>query len=413
MSLDHSIRVIFCCTGVGILNRGIETFFRDAFDGLKDSDGIEVRLIKGAGEVPVTGSPRTDPRERVVPCLKRTGRLAYLIGKISRRSAYTVEQWTSFPFVVREIRRFRPQVVFTSEANLMFLLRRFRRLIGVPFKVLYSNGGPCHPPYSRHDFVHQVAPLYLEEAIGAGEPRERHLLVPYGIQMASQPDCDPAGKRELRERLGIPVDRPVILSVGWISRHHKRMDYVINETAIASRILGGEDPEGSGNGSDKRPFLQLLGAIDENSTEILELAKRALGEGSFDAKSLPPEKVADYYRAADVFVLGSTAEGFGRVYLEALMHGLPTIGHCHPVIEYVLGDVGLLADLSRPGELASLLASLIRRDVLSGPAGSSLQDEVRCRWESVRDRFSWDVLRKDYIQMFRTVAAASDSGEIR
>ena len=26
-------RVLFCCSGVGILNRGIETFFREAVDG--------------------------------------------------------------------------------------------------------------------------------------------------------------------------------------------------------------------------------------------------------------------------------------------------------------------------------------------------------------------------------------------
>lgn len=27
-----SVRVLCCCSGIGILNRGIETFFREAFD---------------------------------------------------------------------------------------------------------------------------------------------------------------------------------------------------------------------------------------------------------------------------------------------------------------------------------------------------------------------------------------------
>ena len=30
-----SIRVLFSCTGVGVFNRGIESFFREAFDGLR------------------------------------------------------------------------------------------------------------------------------------------------------------------------------------------------------------------------------------------------------------------------------------------------------------------------------------------------------------------------------------------
>jgi len=114
--------VLFCCTGVGLFNRGIETFFREAFDGLQSMPGCQTRLLKGAGD--------ETPIEKVMPALPRTGRVGPILGRLSGRSAYAVEQWTSFPFVIQEIRRFRPQVIFTSEANLLFLLRRFRRLIG-------------------------------------------------------------------------------------------------------------------------------------------------------------------------------------------------------------------------------------------------------------------------------------------
>jgi 1,2-diacylglycerol 3-alpha-glucosyltransferase len=385
------VRVLFSCTGVGIFNRGIETFFREAFDGLKGAEGIEARLIKGAADRPSSGlrppSPegRREPEkdEQVVWCLPRTGTVARLIGKLTGRSAYAVEQWSSFLGVVREIRRFRPHVVFTSDANLMFLLRRFRRLIGVPFRVLYSNGGPVHPPFNRHDFVQQVAPLYRDEALAAGEPPEKHFLVPYGIHVPSAPVTDPAEKLALRRHLGLPLDRQVILSVGWIARQHKRMDYVIEEVARLPQ---------------PRPFLQLLGAIDENSSEVIELGNRLLGPQNFAAHSVPYEEVADYYKAADVFVLGSLAEGFGRVYLESLMHGLPTIGHKHPVIEYVLGDAGMLADLSVSGNLAAVLADTLQDRTF-------FTDEARRRRrESVRSRFDWSVLRPQYAGMFRACA---------
>lgn len=373
---ERTLRVLFCCSGVGIFNRGIETFFREAFDGLKSTPEFQARLLKGAGE--------KERAERAVPCLARTSRAAPLLGRFTKRSAYAVEQWSSFPFVVQEIRRFRPDVVFTSEANLLFLLRRFRRFIGVPYRLLFSNGGPCHPPFDRYDFVHQVAPWYLKEALDAGEPPEKHFMVPYGTHVPAAPAVDPIDKVALRQTLGQPVNRPVVLSVGWIARQHKRMDYVIEEVA---RL-----PE-------PRPYLQLLGAMDEHSSEIVELGNRLLGPQNFSARSVPPDAVTDYYRAADVFVLGSLVEGFGRVYLESLMHGLPTIAHWHPVMEYVLGDVGTLADLSTAGSLAQAL-----QEQLTDPETRSDATRQR-RWNSVRSRFSWEVLRPQYAAMFQACAA--------
>lgn len=371
--MTHSpVRVLFSCSGVGYINRGIESFFREAFDGLKNTAGLEARLICGGG------SPSDN--EQRVPMLKRTGFIAQSIGQLTGRSAYAVEQWSSFPAIVREIRRFRPNVVFTSEANLLFLLRRFRRLIGVDFRLLFSNGGPCGPPFHRYDFVHQVAPFYLDEALAAGEPSSRHVFVPYGIHVPNSPFPTTDEKLIIRARLGLPVNRPVLLSVGWIARNHKRMHHLIEEVA---RL-----PE-------PRPFVQLLGAMDHESAEIVELGNRILGPPNFDARSVSYEQVAAFYRAADLFALCSLKEGFGRVYLESLMHGLPTIGHRHPVIEWVLADAGVVADMETPGALSTVLQGELTRLASAGPADSATRREI------IRRRFSWNVLRPQYVKMFR------------
>jgi 1,2-diacylglycerol 3-alpha-glucosyltransferase len=372
-----SVRVLFSCTGIGLENRGIESFFREAFAGLKDTPGLEAKLLRshtgckrepaGVGELPIS-------------CFPRTGKVAQVIGKVAGRSAYAVEQWSSFSGSIREIRRFRPHVIFTSEANLCFLFRRFRPQIGVPFRVLFSNGGPCQPPFDRYDFVHQVAPYYRSVAIDAGEPPGKHLLVPYGIRVPNKPPIDPEAKRQIRSMLGLPLDRPVILSAGWIARKHKRMHHLIEEVARLPQ---------------PRPFVQMLGTIDGHSPEILALAAEKLGTGNFAAASVRYADVADYYRSADVFVLCSLAEGFGRVYLEALMHGLPTFGHRHPVIEYVLGDAGTVVDMETPGALCAALASLDLEHC------NLTADNARARWESVRQRFGWETLAPDYLEMFR------------
>src|SRR5438552_4822959 len=337
--MHRPLRIFFSCSGVGIIDRGIETFFREAFDGLRDTEGLDITLYKGAGE--------EKPDEHVLWNVPRTGRIARFLGACVRRNSYVAEQLSTFPSIARAIRKHQPDVIFYSDSNLGFQLFRWRKQIGVSFQLLFSNGGPCHPPFNRTDYVHQVAPMYLEEALAAGESPARHFLVPYGILVpAGAPVSDPAEKRAIRERLGLPLDRKIILSVGWIARQHKRMDYVIEEVA---RMPG------------PRPFVQLLGAMDDESREIIVLGTRLLGASGFSARSVRYEDVFDYYRAADCFVLASLKEGFGRVYLEALMHGLPVIAHKHPVIEFVVGSEGSLGDLNLEGELAGLLRTELQK----------------------------------------------------
>ena len=388
----------------GIINRGIESFFREAFDGLRGTDGLDITLCKGRGE------PKPD--ERVLWNLPRNGRVAQMLGATVRRNGYVVEQLSTFPSMVRAIRRERPDVIFYSDSNLGFQLGmccwcrsnpstsepvgqeidgladafRWRKWIGIPFKLLFSNGGPCRPPFDRTDCVHQVAPFYLEEALRAGELPEKHFQVPYGIRVPAKPSepCA-ASKLALRSRLGLPENSPVVLSVGWIHPEHKRMGYVIQEVARLPH---------------PRPFLQLLGATDPNSREIVRLGAQLLGSDGFAVASVPYDKVMDYYRAADCFVLASLREGFGRVYLEAIMHGLPVIAHRHSVMEYVIGDEESLKDLSQPGALAAALKGVL----------SEIQSKaaMRRRWASVRDRFGWDVLRTQYLEMFRRCAASGN-----
>jgi 1,2-diacylglycerol 3-alpha-glucosyltransferase len=352
------------------MDRGIETFFREAFDGLRKTEGLDITLYKGAGET------RTD--ERVLWNVPRTGRAAALLGKMIRRNSYIAEQLSSFPSMVRAIRKHRPDVIFYSDSNLGFQLFRWRKQIGVPYRLLFSNGGPVHPPFDRTDYVQQVAPIYFEEAIAAGEPRERHRMVPYGINVPEGgPESDAAARTALRRRLNLPIDGKIVISVGWISARHKRMDYLVNEIA---QLL------------QPRPHLLLLGAMDEQSDAVLALAKEKLGEQGFTARSVPYAEVADYYRAADVFALASLQEGFGRVFLEALIHGLPVIAHDHPVMRFVLGSEGAFADLSRPGALASQLDAALH--AAHDPAAAAH------RRESVRSRFSWPVLAPQYREMF-------------
>jgi 1,2-diacylglycerol 3-alpha-glucosyltransferase len=72
------------------------------------------------------------------------------------------------------------------------------------------------------------------------------------------------------------------------------------------------------------------------------------------------------------------------------------IAHDHPVMRYVLGEHGVLADLSREGALARQLRSLLAR-----PADPRA---MRQRWDSVRRRFDWSALAPAYRRMFEHAA---------
>jgi glycosyltransferase involved in cell wall biosynthesis len=374
----HPLKVWMVCTGVGIMNRGIESFFRDCFDGLHplaESNGIKLELFKGRG------TETTD--EHRVWCLPRTGMIARFAGSAIGRNGYVIEQLSSVIPVQRRICAGRPDVIFYSDCNLAFRLFYNRPKIGVPFRLVYSNGAPLHPPFVRCDHVQQVHPFYLQEAIDKHEDPARHSLVPYGFTVPSgAADFDPEYRTRMKDDLNLPKDRRIILSVGWIAAIHKRMDYLIRELAALP---------------SPRPYLVMLGSMDEQSPPILEQAKQSLGAENFTARSVPYEQVSRYYQAADVFTLCSLVEGFGRVYVEALMHGLPCAVHDHPVMRYVLGDEGTYGDFTQKGALAAQLSRLVPQPLNV--------DDMRRRRETMRERFSWESLAPQYFQMFRTAAS--------
>lgn len=372
LARDRPIKAIFACAGVGTGNRGIESFFRECFDGLRGQPDLALTLLKGTGD--------EAPGEHRVWCLPKNGKAAARIGKLINRGPYTVEQMTSMLPIARQVAIRKPDVILSSDWNMAVRLVRYRKWIGGDYRVIFSNGAPLNPPYPQWDHVHHVTPFEYESALKAGEPPERHSMVPYGIHVpAGDPLVDPQAKLDLRRQLNLPVDRQILISVGWISAALKRMDYLVEEVA---RL-----PE-------PRPYLLMLGSIDDqNTTPILRLADEKLGRENYSARSVPYAQVKDFYQAADLFALCSLREGFGRVFMEAQMYGLKCVANDHPVMRFVLGSDGEFVDMNRPGALAPALAEQLRHHWTA--------DTITARRQGVRDRFSWPVLVPAYMTLFR------------
>ncbi|MCP3978828.1 MAG: glycosyltransferase family 4 protein [bacterium] len=104
----------------------------------------------------------------------------------------------------------------------------------------------------------------------------------------------------------------------------------------------------AGEGDD-RPRLEAL--VRETATEDLVTF----------AGYVPDEQLLDLYRLADVFVMPSTGEGFGIVFLEAMATGCPVIaGNRDGSVDALAnGELGRLVDPDSPEELLAALAATL------------------------------------------------------
>lgn len=370
-------KVFVLCTGLGRINRGFESFFRDCFDHLSQEKDIELYLFKGGG--PSTG------HEKRLWSFDRRGFLAAALGMPLRRSGYFVEQFTFFLSLLPSLKKHQPHVIYVSDIVLANLLRKYKKKFGSHYKILYCNGGPISPEFLfRWEFTQQVSVQHLETALEAGLPRERQIMIPHGVQIAKEFNPLPNEKKQsLRGELDLPRDKTILLSVGAINKSRKRMHYLVEELSEMT---------------DTCPYLVMLGQIEGESRGIMARAKDILGEDGFCTRTVPKEAVSGYYKAADVFALSSLDEGFGLVYVEAMSHGLPCLVHDYATSRFILGDYGYYGNLNEPGAMAHMLKTLSSADFAP--------EIAIARHHHAYERFSWDRLRPQYVEMFQKCARA-------
>jgi len=174
-------------------------------------------------------------------------------------------------------------------------------------------------------------------------------------------------KAEVRQRLGLPLDRTIILSVGNLKpiKGHdtllEAMRTLQGATALCTLVLVGKD--------------YSKGALQHQARAQLPDADiRFVGRRS---DPLP------WYQAADVFVLPSRWEGLSNALLEAMSCGLPVVatavGGNKDVIDH--GRTGLLAKPDCPGAFGAA----IRHMLVDTDHRAAL---ARAGWAHVRHRFA-------------------------
>ncbi len=368
-------KVFIVCSGLGHIKRGYESFNQECFKVLSTDSSLDITLFKGGGEA----------KKKEIPLwnLPRNSKAAIEFSKAIKKQPYWVEQFSFFISLLPHLQLAKPDVIYISDINLANFIRLWRDKTNQSYKLLFCNGGPVLPKYHfRWDRVQQVSPPYLNDALDLGVPNGKQILLPYAVHIGSKfPTLTSSEKSILRHQLKLPEQQPLILSVGAISKSRKRMDYVIREIA---------------NLPKPRPFLLLLGQKETDSSEIVELGNKLLGAENFEVRTVAKDEVANYYKIADLFVLASLGEGFGLVYVEAMSYGLPCLAHDYGVARYVLGEMGYFANLNLPGSLTRLVSKALEE--------TCDLDKSYLRYQSVYNRFSWDRLKLEYINLLTTCA---------
>jgi glycosyltransferase involved in cell wall biosynthesis len=119
----------------------------------------------------------------------------------------------------------------------------------------------------------------------------------------------------------------------------------------------------------------LLCVIAGGGEDRARLEKKARDLGVLDfvrfTGFVPDEDLVDLYRAARVFVLAGSGEGFGIVLLEAMACGIPVVASTlDGSIEAVRGGVlGAAVDPRDPEALVAAISQALRRGVGERPAG--------------------------------------------
>jgi mannosylfructose-phosphate synthase len=185
-------------------------------------------------------------------------------------------------------------------------------------------------------------------------PAAKVRMVPPGYDDHRFFPVSEASRSAIRQRLGF--NGKVVLALGRLARN-KGYDLLID----AFSLVAARDPEA---------VLHLaVGGQELNAKEqslLAELRERAqqtgyaerIHFGSFVADA----DLADYYRAADMFVLSSRYEPFGMTAIEAMASGTPTVVTVHGGLYRALsfGRHALFADPFDREDLGITMAKIFR-----------------------------------------------------
>jgi phosphatidylinositol alpha-1,6-mannosyltransferase len=135
---------------------------------------------------------------------------------------------------------------------------------------------------------------------------------------------------------------------------------------------------------------------DENVIILQTIKEHGLSNQVVMAGFVAEEELAAHFMMADMYVMPSSKEGFGIVFIEAMFYGLPVIaGNADGSVDALLnGELGILVD---PQSAAAVKDAI--ENVLANPG------KFTPNWHTLDANFGYDVYKQRINEMFLRVSA--------
>lgn len=266
--------------------------------------GIDVMNVGGTGGTAVWGGKTTHEGIPVLPILGH------------QAGADVVPQY---------IKRYRVDVIVALWD--CFVLGYFKdieipRIMYAPIDSEITSTMKEHLSYCDHNVA--MSMYGYRHLLKAGFSPRRVSFIPHGVDTKVYRPADPGEKKRLRSYFGLPEGSVVLLTVAANYGERKQIPLLMHELARFK---------------NEHPDINFIAYIFTNARSSspygydLVRLRKDLGAESFIKfpeydpiyESWGERELADLYRASDIYVSLSFAEGFGLPILEAMACGLPVI----------------------------------------------------------------------------------------
>ncbi len=292
---------------------------------------------------------------------------------------------------------YKPQLIITGHVNFSPLCFIAKKLIGIKYAVIV-HGIDVWGLKSRSKIIAlKNADVIISVSYYTAERMKQEISGYKGIIIVIPNVVDEkrfiiqekSNELLVRHRL---INKGVILTVARLSAEEKYKGYdrVIEALPLILKEIPNAHYLIVGDGSDRARVTSLIERMN------LENYITLVGRVSDDI--LP-----DYYNLADVFVMPSSGEGFGIVFIESMACGIPVVaGNRDGSVDATLnGEIGLLVNPDSTKDIASAVVILLR-----GMDGKGLCNRVLLRNKTI-EAFGVESFRKKINSMLRMMEKES------
>lgn len=220
-------------------------------------------------------------------------------------------------------------------------------------------------PFHKLALRNAAAAIAVSPAVGDQlekifPPNKVH-VIPNGLDVTGDQDRAELS-RQFREFHGIPLDAPLVGTLGELKPLKGQREFVLAAHEIAKTdancrfVIAGTDH--SPDGKFRRELRRMV--------KVFGLEERFLWLDWLD-------DTGPFYSALDIFVSPSQTESFGLAILEAMARGVAVVATETEGAKVLLADAGILTPVNDPVTLAGAIGELLTDDDRRASIGSKLQ----------------------------------------